>query len=325
MPEQWDNIIRFYQKIRNTLPPENNKKQAFIPEGSLLLENPLGTAPGFVSDFKDKKIFVIPGVPKETEYFWPIIKTHLPSNDNQFYRSEMIKICGVGESQFETELQPFLSSLPDTLQSAYLPVFGEVWFYLYSYQKNHQVIQSAENIIKKIKEVWKSFLFSQWGNTLEQACGKLLREKRLTIATAESCSGGLLSHRLTNIPGSSAYFYRGYVVYSNQAKIDTVGVPSSLIAEYGAVSEEVARALAEGVREKSHTDIGIGITGIAGPSGGSKQKPVGLVYIGISNFQHTQVKKHLFSGDREVIKMLSTQSALTQLFLQLQRGINDER
>jgi nicotinamide-nucleotide amidase len=325
MPEQWDNIIRFYQKIRNTLPPENNKKQAFIPEGSLLLENPLGTAPGFVSDFKDKKIFVIPGIPKETEYFWPIIKTHLPSNDNQFYRSEMIKICGVGESQFETELQPFLSSLPDTLQSAYLPVFGEVWFYLYSYQKNHQVIQSAENIIKKIKEVWKSFLFSQWGNTLEQACGKLLREKRLTIAAAESCSGGLLSHRLTNIPGSSAYFYRGYVVYSNQAKIDTVGVPSSLIAEYGAVSEEVARALAEGVREKSHTDIGIGITGIAGPSGGSKQKPVGLVYIGISNFQHTQVKKHLFSGDREVIKMLSTQSALTQLFLQLQRGINDER
>ena len=95
--DRWDNIIRFYQKIRNTLPPENNKKQAFIPEGSLLLENPLGTAPGFVSDFKDKKIFVIPGVPKETEYFWPIIKTHLPSNDNQFYRSEMIKICGVGE------------------------------------------------------------------------------------------------------------------------------------------------------------------------------------------------------------------------------------
>ena len=325
VPEQWDNIIRFYQKIRHTLPPDNNKKQAFIPEGSLLLENPLGTAPGFIISFQDKKIYVIPGVPKETQYFWPIIKTHLPSNDNQFYRSEMIKACGVGESLFETKLQPILMSLPDTLQSAYLPYFGEVWFYLYSYQKNPQVIQSAENILKKIKEAWKPYLFSRWGDTLEQACGNLLIEKHLTIATAESCSGGLLSHHLTNIPGSSAYFNRGYVVYSNQAKIDTIGVPSSLITQHGAVSEEVARALAEGVREKSHADIGIGITGIAGPSGGSEQKPVGLVYIGISYSQHNQVQKYLFSGDREVIKILSTQSALTQLFFQLQRGINDER
>jgi len=325
IPEQWENIVRFYQKIRHTQPPENNRKQAFIPEGAVLLENPLGTAPGFISDFQNKKIFVIPGVPKETEYFWPIIKTHLPSHDNQFYRSEMIKICGVGESRFEHEIQPFLSSLPDTLQSAYLPYFGEVWFYLYSYEKNPQIIQNAENVIKKIKDVWKPYLFSQWGNTLEQACGMLLSEKHLTIAIAESCSGGLLSHRLTNVPGSSSYFYRGYVVYSNQAKIEDIGVPSSLLAQHGAVSEEVAHALAVGVRKNSNTDIGIGITGIAGPSGGSEQKPVGLVYIGISNSQHTQVKKYLFSGDREVIKTLSTQSALTQLFLQLQRGALNER
>ena len=319
IPEQWEEIVSHYKNMRNIPPPENNKKQAFIPEGSLLLKNPMGTAPGFVANFQDKKIFVIPGVPKETEYFWSIIEKYLPANDNQFYRSEMIKICGVGESQFESAIQPYLSSLPEMIQPAYLPYFSEVWFYLYSYQKNSQIIQGAENVIKTIKENWKPFLFSQWGNTLEQACGNLLKELHLTIATAESCSGGLLSHRLTNVPGSSNYFYRGYVVYSNLAKIDTVGVPPSLITQYGAVSEEVAQALAEGVRKKSKTDIGIGITGIAGPSGGSEQKPVGLVYVALSNSQQTKVKKNLFSGDREFIKTLTTQSALTQLFLELQK------
>jgi len=321
IPQQWDKIVQFYHRLRNTAPPENNKKQAYIPEGSALLENPIGTAPGFMIQFQNKKIFAVPGVPKETEFFWPLIEERLPSNDSQFYRTEMVKICGIGESQFGTDIQSLLNHLSQSLHPAYLPFFGEVWFYLYSYCKDPELINQAETIIKKIKTNWKPYLFSDWGENLEEACGNLLRKLGLTIATAESCTGGFLSHRLTNIPGSSHYFNRGYIVYSNQAKSEDLDVSSALIVTHGAVSEEVARALAEGIRKKTGADLGIGITGIAGPDGSSQEKPVGLVYIALANQQSTVVKKQLFSGDRLTVKTLSTQTALTMLYLHLQEKI----
>ncbi|MCX6088938.1 MAG: nicotinamide-nucleotide amidohydrolase family protein [Candidatus Atribacteria bacterium] len=230
-----------------------------------------------------------------------------------------MKFCGIGESQFEMNIKPLLTELPPSLKPAYLPSFGEVWFYLYSDQKNLDTVERAERVIQKIKDQYHQYLFTPFGDTLEEACGQLLCRFHLTLSTAESCTGGLLIHRLTNISGSSQYVNRGYVVYSNKAKENDLAIPELIIQEKGAVSEEVARLLAEHVREKTGTDFGIGITGIAGPTGGLETKPVGLVYIALAEEKQTLVRKHIFSGDRIVNKTFASQFALTYLFQALRK------
>jgi nicotinamide-nucleotide amidase len=168
-------------------------------------------------------------------------------------------------------------------------------------------------MIDKFRERLKNNIFSTSGEELEEVIGKLLKERKETLAVAESCTGGLLSNRITNVSGSSNYFERGFVTYSNEAKIENLGVPKDLILKYGAVSKEVAEAMAIGVRKIAKTDYGLSITGIAGPTGGTPEKPVGLVYIGLAWKDGVLVTRNQFLGDRESIKFQSTQKALDML------------
>jgi nicotinamide-nucleotide amidase len=183
------------------------------------------------------------------------------------------------------------------------------------------VIRLEKKILKRLKD----HVFSSTGEELEEIVGKLLRSKKKTLAVAESCTGGLLGNRITDVPGSSDYFLQGIVAYSNQSKINTLGVKPSVLQKQGAVSPEVARAMARGIREIAQSDYGLGITGIAGPSGGSAQKPVGLVYIALAWSKGMIASRNMFLGNREKIKFQASQKALDMLREHLQKNINLKR
>lgn len=319
--EAWQGIRRFYLRIRGVEPPENNRKQALLPEGASFVLNEVGTAPAFVLEGVPK-IFAFPGVPREVEFFWHRLERDIPDVSGAIYRSMVLKFCGIGESQLEERVRPLLLDLPKSLRFSFLPNYGEVWFFLYGQSVSPREVTEGERILENIKKVCSPYLFSQYGETLEEAIGNILFERGLRVAIAESCTGGLIGSRITDVPGSSRYFERGYIVYSNQAKVTDLGVPESVLNEFGAVSEETARYLAEGVRRKAQTDIGLGITGIAGPGGGSPEKPVGLVYVGLSTGAETVIRRFQFGGDRLMNKRFFAQAALTTLFLFLKEWQN---
>ncbi|MGQ9473800.1 MAG: competence/damage-inducible protein A [Candidatus Caldatribacteriaceae bacterium] len=325
--ETWERIRQFYWNLRKTEPPENNKKQALIPKGAQILTNHLGTAPGLKIETQRKIIFVIPGVPKEAEFFWNILEKEIHAGSCSFYRTKILKFCGVGESQLATLIKPLLSNLSDEIHFAFLPNYGEVWFYLYAERTNEKNKKEMDALIEAIHRSYEDFIFSPYGDTLEEAVGKILKEQKLKLAIAESCTGGLLGDRITNVPGSSEYFERGYIVYSNRAKVEDLGVPQKTLEDHGAVSEEVASFLAQGARKKAMADIGVGITGIAGPGGATEKKPVGLVYIAVADAEEIEVKSYQFRGERIMNKRFASQFALSMLFtfLRKRRGKYNER
>jgi len=323
-PEAWDRIQFFYRELRNTEPPENNRRQAFIPQGAEILYNERGTAPGFKLEVNGKSIFVIPGVPREAEFFWSLIEKDLPREEEYFYRSPIFKFCGIGESNLAKEVEPFLRHLPSSFNLAFLPNYGEVWLYVYSSRFSPEEKESALIFLEEVARHLDRFFFSPYGDTLEEAVGNMMKEKGLKLGLAESCTGGLVANRITDIAGSSQYFERGYVVYSNEAKKEDLKVPEEILQEKGAVSEETARFLARGVRHKGKVDLGLGITGIAGPGGGSKEKPVGLVYIALSSEEGVRVQKFHFSGDRLMNKRFASQSALVMIFQYLKEKFGNE-
>jgi len=233
-----------------------------------------------------------------------------------------VKFCGIGESQLATLMKPFLSHLPVEVRFAFLPNYGEVWFYFYTYEADKERREELDRLIEEVSTLYGDFLFSSYGDTLEEAIGNILRERKLRLAIAESCTGGLLGDRITNVPGSSEYFERGYIVYSNRAKMEELGVPQEVLEDKGAVSAEVAALLAQGARKKAAADIGLGITGIAGPTGATEEKPVGLVYIALADEKRVEVKRYQFGGDRLMNKRFAAQFALSMLFLFLRgKGI----
>ncbi|MBC7217281.1 MAG: CinA family nicotinamide mononucleotide deamidase-related protein [Candidatus Caldatribacterium sp.] len=311
--EAWEGIRRFYLRLRGVEPPENNKRQALVPKGASFIPNEAGTAPALFLD-GTPKIFVLPGVPREVEFFWHRLEEKIPNFPGGIYRSKTLKFCGIGESQLEERIRPLLGELPASLRFSFLPNYGEVWFFLYGQGVPPEDRAKGEAVLEKVKSILSPYLFSEYGETLEEAVGKLLLEQGLKVAIAESCTGGLVGSRITDIPGSSQYFDRGYIVYSNRAKMSDLGVPEDVLNRFGAVSEETARRLAEGVRKKAEVHIGLGITGIAGPGGGSPDKPVGLVYIGVSDGARTEVRRFQFGGDRSMNKRFFSQAALTMLF-----------
>jgi nicotinamide-nucleotide amidase len=318
----WGKIRQFYWNLRKTEPPENNKKQALVPRGATVLTNDLGTAPGLKIDALGKTIFVVPGVPREAEFFWSVMAREMNISVASFYRTKIVKFCGIGESQLATLMKPFLSHLPVEVRFAFLPNYGEVWFYFYTYEADKERREELDRLIEEVSTLYGDFLFSSYGDTLEEAIGNILRERKLRLAIAESCTGGLLGDRITNVPGSSEYFERGYIVYSNRAKMEELGVPQEVLEDKGAVSAEVAALLAQGARKKAAADIGLGITGIAGPTGATEEKPVGLVYIALADEKRVEVKRYQFGGDRLMNKRFAAQFALSMLFLFLRgKGI----
>ena len=304
--------------------PEINRRQAMVPRGAALVNNPNGTAPGLWLEHGSTSIVLLPGPPREmTPMLDTVIRDRLaPKAGAAGIFRRVVKITGRTESDVDAQVQPIYGQwLAQTvpISTTILAVAGQIELHLTaragSRAEADAVLASA---VLQIEGALGDAVYSVDGRTLEAVVGELLRAHQLTIAVAESCTGGLLASRLTDVPGSSDYVDRGAVCYSDRSKIEWLGVPEALIAEHGAVSEPVARAMAEGVRSRAETKVGVGITGIAGPGGGTPQKPVGTVAIAVLVGDTDRVRTFQFVGGRELVKFQATQGALNMLRLMLQ-------
>jgi len=291
---------------------EIHNKQALLPVGSEAMENKCGTAPGFYFDNEGTIFFFLPGVPKE--YKEMLLDSVLPHLKKRFERSKIfgtrvVKTFGLKESEVTEKLE---SINFEDINIGYRATYPEVHIRLSTYAGTKRLLdKKLTEAVGRVREFVGDYVFSTSDETMEEVVGKLLRDRNQTISTAESCTGGLLSNRITNVPGSSDYFLRGYVTYSNEAKIEDLGVDKKLIDKFGAVSTEVVEQMAKGARERSGSSIGIGISGIAGPGGGTVEKPVGTVYIGLSHESGRIFSQRFnFYGNREEIKIITSESTL---------------
>jgi nicotinamide-nucleotide amidase len=314
-PLYYDDSI--FQKIRarfqrRGLPlSERVSRQAYVPEGAVVLANDFGTAPGLYIPAGNgmPHLFLLPGPPRElapmfTTYAVPILRGLVPMND---LHARIFRTTGLGESYVEKMVGEKLLAIPG-LELGYCARMGEVDLRVVG---SRIAVNAAEKIIRAALQ---QYIISEEAKELEEVVIELLREKNATLAVAESCTGGLLADRLTDVPGSSAVFLEGSVTYSNEAKARTLGVPVELFSSVGAVSKDVARAMAEGALKRSGATYSLSTTGIAGPAGGTPEKPVGTVYIGLaSQYQDTCVEKLFFPTDRRSFKRICTQHALEML------------
>ena len=301
---------------RGMIMPEINRRQAMVPRGATALPNPNGTAPGLWVERGHTAILVMPGPPREMR---PMLESAIEqrltakSAGHGLYR-RVLKITGRAESDVDAYAAPVYGKWTTQdipISTTILAVLGQIELHLTARAESRSQADAAlEPAVKELEGVLGPSVYSVDGRGLEVVVGDLLRERKLTIACAESCTGGLLMSRLTDVPGSSDYVDRGVVCYSNRAKTELAGVPEVLIAEHGAVSEPVARAMADGIRSRAHTNIGVGITGIAGPGGGTPEKPVGTVAIAVVSDDDARVRTFQFLGDRAMVKFQAAQSAL---------------
>ena len=292
--------------------PEINRRQAMVPEGATVIPNPRGSAPGLWIEASGHIVILLPGVPSELRAMFdqeirPRL-TRLGHDERLFTRD--LRITGLPESEVEQRVSPLYALYPDTETTILasppgIQLHPRVWS-----RDPAQANQILDEMVKRMSLALGEHLYSTEGEAMEEVVARALTENRATIAVAESCTGGLLAERLTNIPGSSVYFLGGVVCYSNELKSALVDVPAELIEAKGAVSPEVALALADGIRKRTGATIGVGVTGIAGPGGGTPEKPVGLVHIGIADERGPRERRFQFPGDRERIRMHASQTAL---------------
>jgi nicotinamide-nucleotide amidase len=294
----------------------NNAKQADVISGAAVLANANGTAPGQwitgKSEGKEKIIVLLPGPPHELEgLFESSVLERLRSRvPKQFIATRILKITGMGESACDARVAPIYKRFAD-VDTTILAGAGEIQLHLRSRAQSSEAAQQrVDELVTKIEDELGDFVYSDNGDSLEQIVSYYLQMRNATIAVAESCTGGLLAERLTSISGSSRSFVGGVVVYSNGMKTQFADVQQDLIDVYGAVSEPVAKALAEGIRQRCRTTLGLGITGVAGPTGGTAEKPVGLVFHALAGESGTQVVKRNFPGDRERVRWFASQQAL---------------
>ena len=313
-------ITALYKRFaeRRLAMPENNSRQADVLDGAVLLKNANGTAPAqwLVTSYNDARryIMLLPGPPNELKPLFdaecfPRLKEKLPQ---QFIAKRMLRVA-MGESACDARIAPIYTKVPE-VQTTILAHGGETQVHLQCRAASHEEAErQVAALSDRIEDELGDAVFSTGGETLEQIVGYFLQMRGATLAVAESCTGGMLAERLTSISGSSRYFLGGSVVYSNELKTEFADVPASLIAEHGAVSRQVALALAKGIRERTKATFGIGITGVAGPTGGTPDKPVGLVFIGIASENETEVVERRFPGDRERIRLWSSFTAMDLL------------
>jgi nicotinamide-nucleotide amidase len=289
-----------------------------LPEGVRLIPNPIGTASGFLIEDGMREFMFLPGVPTEVEamiesFIMPHLRDKCGSKEIIITRA--FRVFGLWESAIQERLE---GAIPGgtSVSLAYLPSYPEVRLKLTGKGADPSAVQKDLDLITSIiHEKVGEFVYSSDDEPLEAVVGRLLRDRQAILAVAESCTGGLITHRLTNISGSSEYLERSVVVYSNRAKTELLNIPENILKEHGAVSEPTARLMAKQIRELSGSTLGLSVTGIAGPTGGSPEKPVGTVFIGIASAAGEEVKKYRFYGSREQIKLMSSQMALSNLRL----------
>ena len=302
-------------------PTPSNYKQALFPEGTELIPNPLGTAPGALVEWEGTLFATLPGVPSEMKrMFEETLEPLIRERSDGSIVSKTLHFAGIGESALAEKVQDFLDASDPTVA----PLAGQgrvrlrITTRAATEEEAHGKIEPVE---KEILDRLGEYFFGEDGETLEGSVGRLLSERGATVALAESCTGGLISKRLTDVAGSSAYFVEGFVTYSNASKTRLLGVPEEMIAEHGAVSEPVARAMAEGARKASGADYGLSVTGVAGPGGGTEEKPVGLVYVGVADAEGAAAEKldlTAWARSRSSIRERSANRALDLLRLRIE-------
>ncbi len=295
--------------------PEINARQALVMERAEVLPNPNGTAPGMMVEEGKCTVVMLPGPPREMKPMFdasiaPVLKQRV--GDVVILRRKL-SIFGLTESRTDELAAPVYTKFQNPTTTI-LFKDGQIELHLTAQSKTDtEANRLLDELAGQLDEALGEYIFSRRDETLEQVVGDLLRWRGYSLATAESCTGGLLAGRITEVPGSSEYFLEGVVTYSNEAKMRMLGVPAEMLDEHGAVSEPVACAMAAGVRKLAGSTFGIGVTGIAGPSGGTEEKPVGLVYIALADEDTVEARKLIFPGDRQFIRTLTVNSALDLL------------
>jgi len=314
-PEILANLEKRFASRKMKMSP-NNAKQADVIAGAVVLPNANGTAPGqWISgkyDGRERLIMLLPGPPHELKALFDQqcmdrLRAKLPP---QFIATRVLKVAMMPESQCDARIAPIYKRYAD-VQTTILAGAGEIQIHLKSRAESLEAAQQrVDELIEKIEDELDELVFSDNGDSLEQIVGYYLQMRNATLAVAESCTGGLLAERITSVSGSSRYFLGGAIVYSNDLKTAFADVPAQLIEKHGAVSREVVAALAEGIRKRCSATFGIGITGVAGPTGGTPEKPVGLVFHALASESGTEIVERSFPGDRKRIRWFASQQAL---------------
>lgn len=306
--------IEDYFKKMGRIPVKSNEKQAYFPKEAIILENNNGTAPGAIFEKDGKAIIVLPGPPKEMEpMFNNSVRKYLEKLTGYTIVSEVLRVFGIGESEAESKLQDLIDNGQNPTIAPYAKE-GEVTFRITAKGKNEE---EAKELIKPLKEeVYKrlgNLIYNTGDVSIQETVGEMLVNKNMTIGVSESCTGGLVSAKLIEYPGISSVFLEGAVTYSNEAKMRTLNVKKDTLEKFGAVSEETAIEMAEGIAKRCGSRIGVSTTGIAGPGGGTEEKPVGLVYIGVCIDGKTKVERHVFSGNRNAVRNKASMTALNMI------------
>ena len=312
--EVFDEISQKFQRLgRQT--PEINRRQAYVIENSEVLPNPNGSAPGIFFSENGKYLILLPGPPRELK---PMFETGvLPSLKTSAGEiavcRRVLRVVGMGESALDEIIAPIYKEYQNPQTSI---LFNKTEIEIHLTAQSKSVTEAAkllDELSEKICEKLGDAIFARNGELMEEVVAGLLTQQEKTVATAESCTGGLIAQRLTELGGSSKYFMEGIVSYSNEAKMHSLDVPKDMLEKHGAVSSQVAEAMAIGARKRAGTDFAISVTGVAGPGGGSEEKPVGLVYFGIADANGVEHRKFIFPGDRYLIRWRSSQAALDLL------------
>lgn len=304
-------IEDYFRKLNREMTP-NNIKQAYIPEGAKYIPNEVGTAPGIFIEWKGKVIVMLPGPPKEMQLMFD--KYVVPFIKQDFVIIEKtIKTIDIGEAQVESTIQDIIKSNKDVYIATYAKD-GIVDIKIVAKGRDKNSIDEILNdAINKIKNRIADYIYSYEDETIEEVVFKILKKNKIKVAFCESCTGGLISSKFTRIPGASEVFDRAYITYSNLSKMEDLGVSKDTLDKYGAVSKETALEMAKGLLNKTSVDVALSVTGIAGPSGGTETKPVGLVYIGICTKDSSKVVESLFGGDRVSIQNRAYLKAFNEL------------
>lgn len=310
-------IRDYFEKIKSKKVTENNWKQALVPEGAIVIDNLNGTAPGLILEDKErgKAAILIPGPPNEMKpMFEHDIAPYLNKKQPEGIYSHMVKVCGIGESRAETMVADLMDAQTNPTLAPYAKT-GEVHFRVTARACSEEVAEKLmEPMIEEMKKRFGDAVYTTEENvTLEESVIRLLEEKKMTVTTAESCTGGKLSGRLLNVSGASGVYNEGYITYANASKEKILGVKHETLETYGAVSEQTAAEMALGAAKAAGADAALSVTGIAGPGGGTAEKPVGLVYIGCAVNGEVTVREYRFTGNREKNRDYAVARAITLL------------
>lgn len=318
-PEAEENLKRILKKINKTISP-SNLKQVYLPEGAKIIINQYGTAPAMILEKDNKIVCSFPGVPHEMknlieENLIPYLKEKFPPS--MIKKSKILKITGLGESSVNELIRDYMNKQTNFSFGIYAnpeDIQIQITTQALTEKETEKLLQSSANRLTKILG---NYVYGTDKQSLEEVVGNLLKTKKLKVAVAESCTGGMLGEMITRIPGSSEYFQGGVISYNVRIKEDLLKVSSKVIRKYGEVSRQVAKLMAEGVRINCHSDIGISITGIAGPGGATEKKKVGLAYMALANGKKTITQKHQLFGSRQLIRLRSARRALNMLRMYL--------